>query len=156
MNDVERVKGFGKTLKSFQNIADQLNGIADLQAMKKEAEKSTKEAREKFYIVNDTLIEVNKKLEEASFLTEQAYKERDKIDKSSRELANNILNEAKRKTEDMVKNAHDAADQIRYTNKTEMTNLQKKKVQLETDLENVQNQVDEVNKVLVALRGKFE
>ena len=156
MNDVERVKGFGKTLKAFQNVADQLNSIADLQAMEKEAKRLTENARSELRIANELLNGVNDKLKEAVSLREAAYVEKDTVDKNSKEQSNHILSEAKRKAEDMIKNAHDAADQIRHTNKIEMTNLQKKKVQLETDLKNIQNQVDEVNKVLIALKSKFE
>ena len=156
MNDVERVKGFGKTLKAFQNIADQLNGIADLQATEKEAKRLTENARSELRIANELLNGVNDKLKEAVSLREAAYVEKDTVDKNSKEQSNHILSEAKRKAEDMIKNSHDAADQIRHTNKIEMTNLQKKKVQLETDLENVQNQVDGINKVLVDLERKFK
>ena len=156
MNDVERVKGFGKTLKAFQNIADQLNDIADLQAMEKEAKRLTENARSELRIANELLNGVNDKLKEAVSLREAAYVEKDTVDKNSKEQSNHILSEAKRKAEDMIKNSHDAADQIRHTNKIEMTNLQKKKIQLETDLENVQNQVDGINKILVDLERKFK
>ncbi len=156
MNDVERVKGFGKTLKAFQNIADQVNKIVDLNAAQEEAERGADAAQKELANLTDIL---NRCKIEVSFQNGELESIRltaKVIVEDANKTADNNLERARQEALDMVQNAHNAADQIRHTNKTEMTNLQKKKIQLETDLENVQNQVDEVNKVLIDLKSKFE
>ena len=155
MTDIERVRGFGKTLKAFQVVADQLNDIADLQATEKEAKRLTGDARSEFHSAMDELIAVKDQLQEAISLTEDAYKERDAIDKSSKENANHILYGAKIKAKDMVQNAHEAVDQIRHTHETEIANLQKKKIKLNIDLESIQNQLQTVRAELTVLREKL-
>ena len=155
MTDIERVKGFGKTLKAFQTVADQLNDIADLQATEKEAKRLTGNARSEFHNAMDKLIEANDKLKEAVSLKEAAYKERDSVDKISKENANHILSEAKRKAEDMVQNAHDAANQIRYVHETEMTNLSKNKDALEVEVDQLEEKLENLKKDYNQLKERF-
>ncbi len=87
MNDVDRVKGFGKTLKAFQAVADQINEIADLQATEKEAKRLTEDALQEMHKAEDDLKEQKLRVLEACSLRAEAYQERDKADKLSKEAA---------------------------------------------------------------------
>ncbi len=155
MTDVERVKGFGKTLKAFQAVADQINEIADLQATEKEAERRTEKATLEFFSAMDKLIEVQDKLKEANSLKEAAYKERDTVDKSSKDNANYILSEAKSKAEDMIKNAHVAADQVRHVNEIAMSELKKQQNDLIYENEELVNTHKELQTSIDNLKKKF-
>ncbi len=148
MNDIERVRGFGKTLKAFQTIADQLNEIADLQTTEKEAKRRTQEARLDFHKAMDDLIGANDKLKEANSLTEKAYKERDAIDTASKVNSKNMLSEVSRKTEDMLRNANNAADKIRSVTQSEITELLKER-------ELINDEVVELRSILASLKSQM-
>ena len=154
MNDIERVKGFGKTLKAFQTVADQLNEIADLQATEKEAKRRTEEALSELFIATDNLNKVNNKLQEANSLKEDAYKQRDSVDKSSKEAASHILSKAKNKAEDMIQNAQNAADQIRHTHQLVMQNLKEQQDILICENEKLENTHKELQTSINDLRVK--
>ena len=148
MNDIERVRGFGKTLKAFQTIADQLNEIADLQTTEKEAKRRTQEARLDFHKAMDDLLGANDKLKEANSLTEKAYKERDAIDTASKVNSKNMLSEVSRKTEDMLRNANNAADKIRSVTQSEITELLKER-------ELINDEVVELRSILASLKSQM-
>ncbi len=155
MIDVERVRGFGKTLKAFQSVADQLNEIADLQSLEKEAKRLTQKARSDFHKAMDNLLGANDKLKEANSLTEQAYKETDTVNKSSKASANHILNEASRKAEDMVQNAHEAADKIRHVSEVQISKLKKDQYDLVDENKKLALSLEELHSEMALLKARL-
>lgn len=152
MNDIERVKDFGKTLKAFRSVADQLNRIADLNASEKEAKSGAEKARSDYNEASGYLLEVQDKLAEGHSLLKEAYTERDAVNKSSRDNANHILSSANKKSEDMIQNAHDAANQIRQVHEVQMSVLQKEQTVLLKEIVTSKDRVENLENKMKALK----
>ena len=149
MNDIERGRGFGKTLKAFQTIADQLNRVADLNAAEKEAERGADTAQKELFnltqILEDCKKEVLFKNGELETLRLTAKVTVDDV----KSEVKHILQDAKDKSVNIVNDANAEAGKIRSITQSEITELMKER-------EAINDEVVELRSILTSLESKMD
>ncbi len=149
MNDIERVRGFGKTLKAFQTIADQLNRVADLNAAEKEAERGADTAQKELFNLTQILEDCKKEvLFKNGELETLRLTAKVTVDDAKSEVKH-ILQDAKDKSVNIVNDANAEAGKIRSITQSEITELMKER-------EAINDEVVELRSILTSLESKMD
>lgn len=155
MTDVERVKGFGKTLKAFQAVADQLNRIADLDAAQEEAERGADAAQKELFNLTVTLDACKKDVKGAYTNLEHVKEEVSEVIRKANNEVKFVLADGKQEAEGWIQEAHDAADQIRLVNEVNVSELKRQQDALLDENEKLTVSLEELHSEMALLKKRF-